>query len=369
MSSWFLEPEERDPTYSRIGEGPVSWLKRSTVPRAIGYRRFLNENLSMLPAGCQKGIHDHLRVERHHRDGLFELIVARTLQELGAAIECEPEGLASGRRPDFVARFPDGTVFVEAVSPVLDRELGAAVGGEAPVTKLVEANVPPGWAAHIRSLPRVRPDESRRSIKSFLRREMRLPPPTHDDEEVIIKETFEQGDLHVILFPQGRHGLSPGTKIAIHNAIGYFANDTDVLRGAVKRKYEQLGGLDGPALVALNMTSTTSEREDLDRALFGVTVSQRNQRGDEVGQYFQGDGLFAGGEGEPTISGVLGFPEVGVLRCADPILWPHPRFEGALPASLNDLEVRRAPDTGHEVDVRRPRRPAVLANLGFVTEH
>lgn len=288
------------------------------------------------------------------------------MQELGAEIECEPEGLPSGKRPDFVARFPDATVFVEAVSPVLDRELGAAAGGEAPIAKLVEESVPPGWAADIRSLPRVRPDESRRHIKAFLLREMDIPPPEHDDEEVEIRETFDQGDLRVMLFPQSRHGLSPATKIALHNAIGYFPNDRDVLRGAVKRKYEQLRNLDGTTLVALNMSSTTSSREDLDRALFGVAVSQRDQDGDEVGRYFQADGLFAGGVGKPTISGVLAFPEVGVLRCADPVLWVHPRFEGEFPQALNDLEIRNTPQSEPDVIVHPAKKTEVLRNLGFV---
>src|SRR5215218_5961423 len=281
MPEWFPEPEEQDDTLARPGEGTLSWLARSTLPLAVGYRAFLNRNMSMLPVGCRKGIYDHLHEEQHHRDGLFELVVGRTLQELGAAIECEPEGLPSGKRPDFVARFPDGTVFVEAVSPVLDRELAAAAGGEAPIMELVEGSVPPGWAADIRALPRVEPNESRRHIKAFLRRVMDIPPPANDDEEVEMRETFKQGDLRVILFPQSRHGLSADTKIALHNAVAYFPNDKDVLRGAVKRKYEQLRNLNGTTLVALNMSSTTSSREDLDQALFGVTVNHRDQHGDE----------------------------------------------------------------------------------------
>ena len=366
VPEWFPEPEERDDTFARPGEGTLSWLARSTLPRAAGYRAFLNRNLTMLPADCREGIYKHLRAERHHQDGLFELVVGRTLQEMDAEIECEPEGLPSGKRPDFVARFPDGTVFVEAVSPVLDRELGVAAGGEAPIAKLVEESVPPGWAANITSLPRVRPDEPRRHIKAYLRREMDIPPPVRDDEEVEIRQTFDQGDLSVILFPQSRHGLSADTKIALHNAIAYFPNDEDALRGAVKRKYEQLRNLDRPTLVALNMSSTTSSREDLDQALFGVTVSQRDREGDEVGRYFRAGGLFAGGVGRPTISGVLAFPEVGILRCADPALWVHPRFEEEFPQALNNLEIRNAPQAEAEVIVHPAKKTEVLRNLGFV---
>jgi hypothetical protein len=274
VEEWFPRPEKPDPTYARLDEATLSWLRRSTLPLADECRGFLNRNLSALPEGCREGIFKHLRHEQHYRDGFFELVVARTLQELGADIECEPENPRDRTKVDFVATFLDGTVYVEAVSPLLDRELGAIFSREAPLRKLVEENVPPGWAAHIRALPNVSPDQPRRHIKAFLQREMDLPPPTNDDEEVEISESFEQGDLTIILFPQSRHGLNADTKIAIHNAIGYVPNDQAVLRGAVKRKYRQLNNLDGTSLVALNMFSTTAKREDLDRALFGTSVFQ-----------------------------------------------------------------------------------------------
>lgn len=262
MPKPFPEPTASDNTYARHDEGTVSWLERSTVQEAVDYRDFLNRNLSMLPGDCEKGIYEHLCNEQHHKDGLLELIVGRTLQEMGASIECEPEGLPSGKRPDFVAKFPDGTVYVEAVSPRLDRELEAIAGSETPITKLVEDHVPPGWAADIRALPRVGPDESKRHIKAFLKKEMDIPSPTHDNDEVEVRQTFGQGDLRIVLFPQSRHGLDKDVKIAIYNGIGYSPNDQKVLRSAVKRKYEQLSKLDEPTLVALNMHSTTSTRED-----------------------------------------------------------------------------------------------------------
>ena len=86
----------------------------------------------------------------------------------------------------------------------------------------------------------------------------------------------------------------------------------------------------------------------------------------EVRRYFHRDGLFAGGEGEPTISGVLAFPEVGPLRCDDPVLWVHPRFEGEFPQTLNDLEIRNAPGAESEVRVRHAQKTCLLKNLGVV---
>ncbi len=369
MEAWFPRPEKPDPTYARSDESTVSWLRRSTLPLADDCREFLNRNLSVLPEGCREGIFKHLRHEQHHREGFFELVVARTLQELDADIECEPENPIDRSRVDYVAAFPDGAVFVEAVSPVLDKELGAILKRESPLTQLIKDSVPPGWAVHIRELPNVGPDERKRHIKAVLQRTMNIPPPTRDDEEVEIREAFEQGDLRMILFPQSRHGLTADTKIAIGNAIAYFPNDHAVLRGAIQRKYRQLSNLDGTCLVALNMFSTTASRDDLDRALFGTSVTQLDLYGNVTRLYRKSDGLFAGGAGEPTISGVLAFSEVGFLRCADPVLWVHPRFEGEFPGALNDLETRYAPyapDTDPEVIVRPAKKTNLLRNLGFV---
>jgi hypothetical protein len=149
---------------------------------------------------------------------------------------------------------------------------------------------------------------------------MNIPRPTKDNDEVEKQRSFEQGDLRVILFPQSRHGLRADTKIAIGNAITYFPDDHERLRAAVRGEYRQLRNLDGTCLVALNMTSYTARRDDLDRALFGTSVAQLDRSWNEVRRNRRRDGLFAGGAGEPTISGVLAFPEVGFLRCADPVL-------------------------------------------------
>ena len=190
MEVSFPRPEESDPTYTRTGEGMVSWLRRSTLPLADDCREFLNRNLSVLPEGCREGIFNHLRHEQHHRDGFFELVVARTLQELGADIECEPENPIDRSRVDYAATFPDGAIFVEAVSPVLDKELGAVLKRESPLTQLIRDSVPPGWAADVKELPNVGLDESKRHIKAFLRREMDLAPPTGGDDEVEIRGSF-----------------------------------------------------------------------------------------------------------------------------------------------------------------------------------
>jgi len=102
-------------------ESTTDWLKRSTHPRARAARCFLSENLSAMPGEHRATLYRMLH-ERWH-SAFFELIVGRTLQVLGATLEAEPGG-ASDTRVDFVARFPDATVAVEAVSPVFGPQVG-----------------------------------------------------------------------------------------------------------------------------------------------------------------------------------------------------------------------------------------------------
>jgi hypothetical protein len=46
---WFSEPSQADDSWGRRGESLTSWVERATLSRARATRRFLNENLSMLP--------------------------------------------------------------------------------------------------------------------------------------------------------------------------------------------------------------------------------------------------------------------------------------------------------------------------------
>jgi len=123
---WFVEPEQKDDTWAKPGEGRVSWLLRSTLPRASAMRGFLNRNVGALPEPCREGVLEKLAREQHFKDGFFELVVGRALQELGTVtLDCEKENPTGRKRPDFLATFPDGAVAVEAISPIMDRELEA----------------------------------------------------------------------------------------------------------------------------------------------------------------------------------------------------------------------------------------------------
>jgi hypothetical protein len=100
---WFSEPSQADESWGRRGESVTSWVERATLSRARATRRFLNENLAVVPNEQQAALYRAL----HDRwpSAFFELIVARTLQVGStlqrlwpAASRHGSQGLAPSRR-------------------------------------------------------------------------------------------------------------------------------------------------------------------------------------------------------------------------------------------------------------------------------
>jgi hypothetical protein len=137
-----------------------------------------------------------------------------------------------------------------------------------------------------------------------------------------------------------------------------------VIRDAVEGKRRQSRNVPVPVLVAVDAKGIVTRLEDFDMALFGHSVAHMDQYGNQYARSFRADGLFTKGEGEPTISGVLAFTEVGFLRCSEPVLYLHPRFEGHLPDALLQLERRTLSADG--VSVRQQQSRGFLEVLGFV---
>jgi len=74
----FCEPPEADTAPMTRSEDVPALLRRSTRERAKRIRKFLNQNLDLLPKSARTSMCQKLHV--FWESGLFELIVARTLQ-------------------------------------------------------------------------------------------------------------------------------------------------------------------------------------------------------------------------------------------------------------------------------------------------
>ena len=359
---WFPEPSRVDDSAASRGEPTTDWLKRSTHPRAKAARHFLNENLSALPSEHQDVLYRMLH-ERWH-SAFFELIVGRTLQVLGATIEVEPGG-ASDTRIDFVARFPDTTVAVEAVSPVFGSEVGETAKRRNPLLDIVESESPPDVWVMVSSLPNLGPQDSKKRFRNTVRRLLARAGEVGPSPVDVVEE-LPEGTVRLTLVKKGS-AVTSGRSVGVEPALTTWDDTEQRVRRAVARKRRQGREAVGPALVAVHATGIASSYEEFDLALFGRNVAKVYPSGQLLGTRFEADGAFGKGSGEPTWAAALAFLNVGFLGGPDPILYLHPRFGGRLPEALLTLE-RRTYDAGAgKIVMREPSKTGVLDALKFVS--
>lgn len=334
---WLNEPSAPDDTFARRGEHTLDWLARSTSPRAHECRVFLNKNLSALPPKARAVIVMALR-ERWH-SAFFELIVARLLQELGASIEVENNN-SNNRQPDFKAQFEDGAVTVEAVSPLINMEMGEEAKKRIPLLNIVETHVPEGWYVGVSALPDLGPTHSKKQFRRAIQRMLDIAPPPEGASELELVEHLPEGSIHLHLWPAspGKHG-----QLAMEPALVTWDNSEARIRYAVKQKRRQVRNSPTPVLLAVHGSGIGTEYEEFNTALFGHTYERANSRGEIVETGFHPDGEFTYNLNKSTPStyaGVLAFLEVGFSQVTEPVLYLHPRFDGDLPDRLLTLQQR-----------------------------
>ncbi len=358
---WFPEPLTRDDSWAERGESPFDWLTRSTLPRATAARAFLNRNITQLPADAQAVLHNALRSRWH--SAFFELIVARTLQLLGAALTVEPVS-QDGSRVDFVASFPDGTINVEAMAPLIDSEAGETIKVRNALLDIIDSLTPAGWGVGVQELPALGPSDSKRAFRAALTA-MFESLPQEGKQPVEFVTELEQGFVRLLLWPK-RLGHQP---VLFEPPITSW-NDTEArIRWAVRRKKRQARGAVGPTLVAIHAGGVSSKFEDFDIALFGHDVMVLDHDRKVAGTRFELDGVFAKPRAEPPVlAGVLAFVRVGYRAFAPPVLYLHPRFQGTLPSAFADLEQRYLERDRVGISTRSSRRSDLLSSLEFIPE-
>lgn len=330
---WFAEPSHPDPTWAGRREPKAAWIRRSTVPRAAAVRAMLNRNIAFLPSQFQHSLVP--RLDHEWASAYFELAVARALQQLGATLIVE-EATPTGKRPDFLAQFPDGLVTVEAVSPEFDADVEEQDKRTAPLRDEIRDAAPIGWWVEVQELPTIGMSEQRRWFRGLVRRLLNVPPPGAAAQSLMLVESTNSGNLRLRLWPRTDGGRGVGAE----SVLGRWGDDTEVrIASALDRKRHQVRGAGTPVLLAINASGIASSIEAFDLALFGH----------RFGTSFRFDGAFSrppvAGR-PPTYAGVLGFRSEG-LHVDDPVLYLHPRLVAGLPTALLSLEARtvgRDPD-------------------------
>lgn len=298
--------------------------------------------------------------------GFFELVVARALQILGAEITVEAEK-SDGKRIDFSARFPDVTVAVEAVSPVINASVGEVLRDRNPLLDIIESNAPTGWRLLVRELPEIGPADSKKQFRQTVKRLLSIPAPSDSVSELELSAELPMGSIRLHLFP----GDAGHTPIWMEPAVAIYDNTEQRIRHAYSKKRDQVRRAGVPVLLAINAAGISSSIEDFDKALIGHSVAVYGLDLTLQQTRYDADGVLmknTNRQSAPTFAGVLAFLGVGFRPCADPVLYLNPRFKGNLPAALAALE-RRALDAeiGAVASVAG-QIAGCLEGLGFVRD-
>jgi hypothetical protein len=359
-SIWLPEPHIPDEAYANRGEHTLDWLARCTNQKAIECRRFLNDNLSLLP----RNIQEHIRSKAYHqcKSTFFELIVARILQELGATIELEQTN-SEGRKPDFTARFPDESIIVEAVSPVFNSDAGETLKNRNPLFRIIESNIPEGWHIGVWKLPKIGPNDSKKEFERTIKQMLSISPPGEGAGAIELSDQISTGVIRLCLWP-GEMGFS---RLMWEAPITVCDNSEERIRYVVKRKRSQVRSSNKPVLLAIEASGISSDFEDFDKALFGHSYESYNIRMQLEARGFRPDGAFiTQGKKPPTYAGVLAFLNVGFPSGPAPLLYNHPRFIGNLPKSVLGLEQRRYDEGSNEIQMVPAEINDFMQRLNFV---
>jgi hypothetical protein len=188
-----------------------------------------------------------------------------------------------------------------------------------------------------------------------------LPANPGPDQEPIEIES-DYGELMLRLIP-GRNGKRA---VKVHGMAAGPDDTEQKIRAIVNRKRKQVRKATTPVFLAVS-TSPFGEREDYDRALFGLTYEKVDYEGKTIETGFHPVGVFGAKRSEPpTYAGLLAFMEVGFPGVADPVLYLHPRFDGQVPESLKRLE-RRTYREGSGICVEAATIHNIAGPLGFVS--
>jgi hypothetical protein len=357
---WLSEPTRIDNTWAKYDESLLSWLERSTLPRAQSYRQFLRNNLTEIPSIYREYF---IRSLQDRWDSAFlEFVIARTVQILGGKFLLEQKNI-SGKHPDFLVDFGDSQLVIEVVSPSFDREGLEERVNDAPLLEFINENAPHNWSLDIIGLPDIGPEDSKKEFKSAFHQICSSLPVKPEEKWYYANKDTKFGELALRFFPK-KLGYEP----IISGKMYPFGNAKDVkekIVKSVKKKRKQVRSESLPVLLAVHGSGYGVTFNNFDCALFGQAVTEREGINHTRKPRFEKSGIFLRSgtkEKSPTFAGVLAFKRIDLHRRSDPVFYQHPKFTGKMPTQLEGFEKRifRNPD---EIIIRPAKCPGILSQL------
>jgi hypothetical protein len=293
---------------------------------------------------------------------LFEIIVGRYLQVLGADVLPEPLG-KNGTRIDYRATFPDGvTVSVECVSKRFNQAAQATIDREGKMSQMLDEVGPVKWAIEFQKLPEA---NSAAEFEPYVKQAQdfyaTLPEPSYPDQRLHFAWDGDVGsmELEALPFPTGTRANHFGP------VVTWMNNSIKRLQYALtdRQKRKQALGAFQPVFLAIDCPFHGPDAEDLDQALFGQTVDHRGfDPHVSVGISFNPNGLLVTDSGIP-FAGVLAFLRLTLGGGAEPVLYLNPYQRWKLPEALETHETRVWTS---RIERKPSTRPPTLITIGFV---
>lgn len=357
---WLTEPVILNNSPCGRDESTFDWLLRCTNAKAKACRQFLNECLGKFPVTIQdKFKHD---LKERWTPTYFELIVARFLQEMGAEIELEVEN-SEGRKPDFLAKFDDEVVIIEAKVPTFNKAAFDSQIHQIPLLELIEANVPDGLGVIVWELPNIPPSDSKKEFRKAIEAIFHSLSSTSISLPIELAQEISQGVIRIQIF----HYETIGRKVLAEPPVTLWDDSEKRIKSSIKKKRSQVRSSDAPVLLAL-CASFLNDKEDFDMALLGHSYERVGIHREVIETGFSPDGIFSPvGSNAPTFSGALVFLNFAhFVPCSMPILYRHPRFEGKFPDVFEILELRTYDRQQKILKVEEAKPNNIIERIGFV---
>lgn len=295
----FPEPAVTNDEWQSVSERTSEWLEQSTLPIARETRIFVNENLALIPTKHRVALCRQLHTR--WRSALFELVVTRMVQLLGA--EYQPElPNREGRRPDITASFVEGAAVIEIVAPEFNKEMDKLDAKRDELIRFVRGIVPNTWHIYFRRLPSIGHADSKKLFKRTVKDALaRLELEDDGQGRQHLTCALSEVDTEFVLIPNSTDG-PPGMMTPVTTLRDCAVS---IIRKTLIDKRRQVRAETSPVILAILAQGIGVNIDDFDQALFGNTVSRHNWAGDLIGSQFSRDGFLSRTGASTAFDGVL----------------------------------------------------------------
>jgi hypothetical protein len=333
----------KDPRPASHGESIYQFLNRSEGEASGQIRGILNDWYSRFPTNSQADLRSRLRSneDREFLAAFWELYLHETLARSGYTVECHPEVAGSSRSPDFLVMSTAGSFYLEAKRVSKSDESSSADNRKRALYDRLEGIDSPNFFLWVDLESEGASDLPTRK----LRRDLEVWLRTLDPDEVSVALEQESSIKYELPFWEWRHDqwhvvfrAWPKSRTArgeaeirplgvLGGGDAYIVDDESPIKAALADKGGAYGRLEHPYIIALSLSSVTSDDFGITNVLYG-TEGVRVQSDGSYLPTRQPNGYWRGSHGwaHERISAVLFAKSLSpwTVTKSIPYLWEHP---------------------------------------------